>query len=976
MLRLNNFRNIKIASAGNFDANVNFNKSLNKDYPNPNPPMPYSMSGNSTRKFQLYQEPEDICTEVIKEPMFESSKTTITVSKIHDLSAIGKNFVPKCNRIGCFPCQNLSESNFFLCNSSNHIFVTNNKVHVTCDTKKVIYAIRCSCCGVTYIGKTKGSLRSRFYDHKSKFMRKNKTGLPVLYQHFSKCIGNPIVSILAALDEGDNLGNTESTFIKATRSLFPYGLNDSLAGTCYVSAHSERNVYQEMLDFEKSCKMRQKSKRVRGPKNTNTGKDIHEMFQWCLKNVSISRRINFFRRIIFQSRTNALKNLAQLLLDHPLKIDPTTKACIDDLIRSKVTPSPPHKTSKRKNVVIVNFKDKAMENYDIENAFRNTVYPDGDVGVCYKYADPLGGEAFNYSKIVSQMDKNHNNNCKCRSHHKYHYHDNGHVATGNLNFIRDFCKNENKNTVETLINLLQKGPKFRRENQIFNDFENLVSCTRDETLTAIQQHVKIQSKKYPKRATAYQKWGQAVSAKLKKVEDITKSASRRSYDNEFKLLRKLQRQFVFSYIDKCSNNISCTCRCWHAKQMRQEIEKTSQYEKINKTEDNVLKMLQDEIKTLSNGHAQSSDKFASLHLVLKMHKKGKRYICSNTANKATGDIARKLTIFLKAIYNSRRFFERVASDLYDKPNSFFVIDNSIEAANILEKMNDVQNFGSMDFSALYDNIAPGEAIREISEIIRKSYNGRKYLSLYPNATAATWSNKHIDGAWNVTSEQLIEVLTFVMDNQFIKVGDAIFRQIKGIPMGSSPAPYVANLYLFALENRFVRNNPDMFQHPATVMRFLDDVLYINCNYPEIATDIYGDILPFTRDDPVQNTLAFLDLNLKLEPTKKFNYATYDKRDAYNFKINKYPYASSVIHSKTLRGVGISQLIRCMRTNLHLFSFAKRSAKILLEMVENGGSIRDVHAIWKKFASKHYNTKRYASNAKHTKKLIFDLLHST
>ena len=154
-------------------------------------------------------------------------------------------------------------------------------------------------------------------------------------------------------------------------------------------------------------------------------------------------------------------------------------------------------------------------------------------------------------------------------------------------------------------------------------------------------------------------------------------------------------------------------------------------------------------------------------------------------------------------------------------------------------------------------------------------------------------------------------------------------------MGSSPAPYIANLHLFTKEREFIQNNQNLFEN-AFVTRYLDDILSIGIDYHSIAPDIYGPKLPFTLDLPKDNTLNFLDIKLSWQTNStKFQYETYDKRADYGFSINRFPHHSSLIHSKTLIGVGISQLIRFHRTNSSLKSFIHQSKIYLKDLADSG-----------------------------------------
>ena len=54
----------------------------------------------------------------------------------------------------------------------------------------------------------------------------------------------------------------------------------------------------------------------------------------------------------------------------------------------------------------------------------------------------------------------------------------------------------------------------------------------------------------------------------------------------------------------------------------------------------------------------------------------------------------------------------------------------------------------------------------------------------------------------ITPERFEEWNNYLLDNLYIQVGDELLRQIVGIPMGVSCAPYLANVMLFMYELEF------------------------------------------------------------------------------------------------------------------------------------------------------------------------------
>jgi hypothetical protein len=69
---------------------------------------------------------------------------------------------------------------------------------------------------------------------------------------------------------------------------------------------------------------------------------------------------------------------------------------------------------------------------------------------------------------------------------------------------------------------------------------------------------------------------------------------------------------------------------------------------------------------------------------------------------------------------------------------------------------------------------------------------------------AQWSSKPDD--WYFTKASLTSALQYLINICYFQVGSLLFRQKIGIPMGSSPAPFLANLFLFYHEKEWIANN--------------------------------------------------------------------------------------------------------------------------------------------------------------------------
>ena len=74
-------------------------------------------------------------------------------------------------------------------------------------------------------------------------------------------------------------------------------------------------------------------------------------------------------------------------------------------------------------------------------------------------------------------------------------------------------------------------------------------------------------------------------------------------------------------------------------------------------------------------------------------------------------------------------------------------------------------------------------------------------------------------------------LQYLISNCFFSCADLVYRQTIGIPMGSDPAPFMANLFLYHYENRWLQNLKKTDLSTARkilhTFRFIDDLNAVN-----------------------------------------------------------------------------------------------------------------------------------------------------
>ena len=110
---------------------------------------------------------------------------------------------------------------------------------------------------------------------------------------------------------------------------------------------------------------------------------------------------------------------------------------------------------------------------------------------------------------------------------------------------------------------------------------------------------------------------------------------------------------------------------------------------------------------------------------------------------------------------------------------------------------------------------------------------------------------------------MCEALTFILDNIYFRFGSNLYRQIVGMPMGTSCAPLVADLFLFCYERDFMLSlsedkQSDVIEAFSSTSRYLDDLLNIDSNlFDSMVNRIYPSELQLDKANVSDTEASFL-----------------------------------------------------------------------------------------------------------------------
>ena len=188
---------------------------------------------------------------------------------------------------------------------------------------------------------------------------------------------------------------------------------------------------------------------------------------------------------------------------------------------------------------------------------------------------------------------------------------------------------------------------------------------------------------------------------------------------------------------------------------------------------------------------------------------------------------------------------------------------------------------------------------------------------------------------------------------YFTVGPKIFCQIIGIPMGSGPAPFFANLFLYFYESKWMnelkKNDLIKARKLCNIFRFIDDLNSINDGgeFESNYSNIYPEELQLGKENTDKHEASLLDLNIKIKDGK-FHFGLFDKRDSFPFSIARMPDKSNNVPSSIIYSTIVSKSLRTARASNNPESFSIAIKPLIAHMSRQGVSIGKICSFILKF----------------------------
>ena len=149
-------------------------------------------------------------------------------------------------------------------------------------------------------------------------------------------------------------------------------------------------------------------------------------------------------------------------------------------------------------------------------------------------------------------------------------------------------------------------------------------------------------------------------------------------------------------------------------------------------------------------------------------------------------------------YNDKcRFFTGV--------NTFWIVQNNkpvTDAVNKLNKRNKAKSISTFDFSH-HTKLPHNKLLMVLHHLIDFCFDGGENKFIQFKNIGARWAKEVNNNCLGFNKQQMKDAVSYLLSNCYFTVGHKIFCQIIGIPMGSDPAPFFANLFLYYYESKWM-----------------------------------------------------------------------------------------------------------------------------------------------------------------------------
>ena len=244
-----------------------------------------------------------------------------------------------------------------------------------------------------------------------------------------------------------------------------------------------------------------------------------------------------------------------------------------------------------------------------------------------------------------------------------------------------------------------------------------------------------------------------------------------------------------------------------------------------------------------------------------------------------------------------------------------------------------------DFSTLYTLFDQNHLLDNIRWLLDTLSKNSGKLCIKIDYDKARWVSNASD-ADTYTIGEVLDMISFLVKETYIKAFGNIFQQVKGIIMGGKISGWLSDCSLMVDEFRFIKNKisnglRDEANRLKYFRRYRDDCTNLNCdNFIDIAGEMYPPSLSLTQenDDPSRANVLDMEVSISDNQCKT---KIFCKTDHFPFDVISFPFLESNIDAGLCYRVFYSQIIRFQRLCSDISDFEQRTKHLGLTLKNRG-----------------------------------------
>lgn len=850
-----------------------------------------------------------------------------------------------CTNNRCKICPRMKFDSIIRSNSTKYFTGLVHATDANCSSKYIVYCITCDKCGMQYVGETSRTLKQRFSSHNTSI--KNEKTNTLLYSHFAKCQRNEEkrYSIHILDDHDDNISTRirlekELFWIKLLNTAFPIGLNDKIKGFGNISGNKtnlleSKNQPYFALKIHAPAKNRGKRNKHRSPNNlvqNICSQSISYDEYRIMRNQCSIREIRQIHSKSQSTTMNSKKAQELNVLISSFMSNHAKQLSNNNIPKPK--PKPPncaipylHSVFEKHNIQR-KIKSFLALNYDIPKDF---------LSFRYQLLTPISLKIFNYNCFLKSLSTVNiqqilTDKCSCHLFNNtalasdyYHDLDHGpHLLTGNTEIL-----NENYPELQLIIS---KGTKFRIEPDIKTKFQ-LIKQFAQETSKYIARSFKFDETKI----NQIEKDLIALFPEPKSQIDNTRI---------FQQIKDIRSKFIITPIDKASNNYVFICPKIYVSFMNAEmgvkinndnveaIGNDTYHPYSQETTENIINRHEKITNLLRLSVDDDCDKVLPLiYGIPKLHKNPvKMRFITGAKTSSLKPISICLQKILKHLKTHFRRYCYSTSSYNSGYSYYWSIDNSTDLVKQITHNREAKMFVA-DFSNLFTNLPHTLIIMYMNQLIDLlfSNSGNDNIRLFFNRCTYT----DIQGPNTFSKSDVKFMISYILNNSYTSYANVTYKQVKGVPQGNNASPLIADLTLSMIEFLYSKNNPHSILRKTIRSRYMDDIIifYDSDNQFQEFVNIYPPELTLNRTNTSDTQGEYLDLFIYKE-SNEWVTKLYNKTEAYQFDVIRFPYFSSTIPQSIKQGCIPGELIRIIRCVTYRKEFENRVSHLNQLLIKN------------------------------------------